>query len=270
MIEVQRPGEAVFISDLHLADPETPEAKRLLRFVQSLAHRPVSSLFLVGDIFDFWLGYSGAIYSQFFPFLRALAELVEAGVEVVLFPGNHDPDPGPFFDQIGVRVQHTPLVRRFGERQVWIDHGDREDVRGSFKRFVCRAVHQPTLLKGARAIHPSAAAWAAGAYGRWLGGEDRTADYTLPLPEHHLDAWWQSKIEQGHEVLVMGHYHKALARQRDHQGRSQSLFILGDWLNHFTWLRYHEGEFTLMRDQGPDQPAQPLGWGLHPLPTMPG
>lgn len=266
MIERQPAGEAVFISDLHLGDPEAPQARRLMAFLRGLSARRVTSLFLVGDIFDFWLGYRGAVYSRFFPFLRALAELVDAGTEVVLFPGNHDPDPGPFFAEIGVRVQLEPLVRAFGDRQVWIDHGDREDVRGAWKRIVCRAVHQPALLQAVRLLHPETTAWAAGAYGRWLGGEDRAADYEKPLPERHLTRWWDDKIGVGHDVVVMGHYHKALARQREVGGRARALFILGDWVSHFTWLRYSEGAFTLMRDRGPDQPAEPLGWGQHPLP----
>lgn len=268
MIPIQPEGEAVFISDLHVDDPNTPAHQRLLAFLKGLKapDRDVRSLFLVGDIFDFWLGYRHAVYSRFFPFLRALADLVDHGVEVVLFPGNHDPDPGPFFTDNGITVQHTPLVRRFGDQQVWIDHGDREDVRGSLKRLVCRAVHHQGVLKGVRLIHPSAATWAATAYGRWMGGEDRTADYTLPLPEHHLSRWWSGKIAQGHDVVIMGHYHRALARRQITHGRPRSLFILGDWLNHFTWLRYQDGVFALMRDQGEDRPAEALGWGLHPLP----
>ena len=83
------------MSDLHLCDPNEERSQRLFAFWDSIKGN-AEVLYLVGDVFDIWLGYRSVIFSPLFPALRKLAELVESGTRVVLLSGNHDPDPGLF------------------------------------------------------------------------------------------------------------------------------------------------------------------------------
>ena len=82
-----------FVSDAHLgvdpADREAARTARLHDFLNSLVGR-AASLYIVGDLFDFWFEYRTAIPRRHFPTLVALRKLVESGVPVTMMNGNHD------------------------------------------------------------------------------------------------------------------------------------------------------------------------------------
>ncbi|MBY0435970.1 MAG: metallophosphoesterase, partial [Cyclobacteriaceae bacterium] len=82
-----------FASDFHLGVPTheaslTRERKIVawLESVRSDAH----SIYLVGDIFDFWFEYRHAIPKGFIRLQGKLAELCDAGIHICFFTGNHD------------------------------------------------------------------------------------------------------------------------------------------------------------------------------------
>ena len=84
-------------------------------------------LFLVGDIFDLWIGRHEYFEEKFLNVVKAIEAVAAAGVEVHFFEGNHDfhlkdywPDEAPikvhadkaYFDLAGkrVRVEHGDLI----------------------------------------------------------------------------------------------------------------------------------------------------------------
>ena len=81
-----------FVSDVHLGlDMEDPVARerRFAAFLRGLPEN-TKALYLLGDIFDFWYEYRNVVPRNFTRSLGALAELVDRGVEVFFFNGNHD------------------------------------------------------------------------------------------------------------------------------------------------------------------------------------
>lgn len=51
---------AIFIADAHLASPEALNFRLLLRFLGELEGK-LDALYIVGDLFDFWLGFPSQI-----------------------------------------------------------------------------------------------------------------------------------------------------------------------------------------------------------------
>jgi len=97
-----------FVSDAHLGvdgeDREAARTSRLHEFLNSLPGR-ASSLYIVGDLFDFWFEYRTAIPRRHFATLAVLARLRDAGVEIAYLNGNHDFWLGTFFrDTLGIRT----------------------------------------------------------------------------------------------------------------------------------------------------------------------
>jgi UDP-2,3-diacylglucosamine hydrolase len=101
--------KAYFLSDLHLKSMQERNSQTLLRFLHSVRDEQLAIngtkdqglraikgasdrhyVFLVGDIFDLWIGKHDYFVSRFKPIVDAIAELVRAGVEVHYFEGNHD------------------------------------------------------------------------------------------------------------------------------------------------------------------------------------
>ncbi len=250
-----------FLSDLHLRHPDDARTQRALAFLRARAGE-AEAVYLVGDVFDLWLGYRSAIFSAYFPVLRALADLVDAGTRVVLFPGNHDPDTGLFLSEhLGVSVAAEPHRITLGGRSVWLEHGDVHDPRAPWRRAVNRFARHPTVHRFARAVHPDLVWAAARVYGDALRG----AKGYHGLPPGLLASFFPERVAQGADVVIIGHYHRAVSHEAELHGRRAEFYVLGDWVEHHTFLRW-SGAFELFRDHGPDQPPEALPRGDHAPP----
>jgi UDP-2,3-diacylglucosamine hydrolase len=62
---------------------------RLVNFLDSIKEE-ASELYLLGDMFDFWFEYKSVVPKGHVRFLGKLAELVDRGIKVHFFIGNHD------------------------------------------------------------------------------------------------------------------------------------------------------------------------------------
>ncbi|MGE3759506.1 MAG: UDP-2,3-diacylglucosamine diphosphatase, partial [Pseudobdellovibrionaceae bacterium] len=119
--------EAWFVSDIHLKSVNERNGITLLRFLNSLLeqkNRP-SHLFLLGDIFDLWIGNHQFFVLKFAPIVNALTQLKNAGVEVVYFEGNHDLHLKSLWKQtFEIPVYTEPRSFTLGPWTVRLEHGD--------------------------------------------------------------------------------------------------------------------------------------------------
>lgn len=121
-------SRAIFVSDLHLTSPDDFKTKVFVEFLRTLlrdSKTQTVSLFLVGDIFDLWVGGHRYFVSRFQNVVDAIGALVKAGVSVHYFEGNHDLHLGRFWrDQVGAEVHTDSGVFRIGRYDVRVEHGD--------------------------------------------------------------------------------------------------------------------------------------------------
>jgi len=82
-----------FLSDFHLGAPDAASSlireKRICRFLDSIK-ADASTIFIVGDLFDFWFEYSTVVPKGYVRILGKLAELTDNGIAIHFFVGNHD------------------------------------------------------------------------------------------------------------------------------------------------------------------------------------
>jgi len=88
------PGKKIyFASDFHLGAPNNESSlereKKIIKWLDQI-RVDAYSIFLVGDIFDFWFEYKHAIPKGFARLQGKLAELTDSGIPVTFFTGNHD------------------------------------------------------------------------------------------------------------------------------------------------------------------------------------
>ena len=81
------------------ADREAARAKPASTTSSTLLARPRASLFVIGDLFDFWFEYRTAIPRRHFQTLCALRRVRDAGVEITYLTGNHDFWLGRFLEE---------------------------------------------------------------------------------------------------------------------------------------------------------------------------
>lgn len=117
-----------FFSDFHLGMPQgevsinrEKKVVNLLNSVSSDAH----SIFLLGDIFDFWFEYREVIPKGYFRLLNCISELTNKGIKVYLFPGNHDLWYGNYLvEHCGVELLKEPTEFYFANKKFHVHHGD--------------------------------------------------------------------------------------------------------------------------------------------------
>ncbi|MEZ5500719.1 MAG: UDP-2,3-diacylglucosamine diphosphatase [Steroidobacteraceae bacterium] len=118
---------AVFISDVHLGS-RACRADLLLEFLYSV---DAETVYLVGDIVDFWAMRTGAYWPQEHNnVLRRILGIAKRGTRVVYIPGNHDEvareHVGSWFGNILVERETIHVTAR-GERLLVV-HGDEFDA----------------------------------------------------------------------------------------------------------------------------------------------
>lgn len=118
--------KAWFISDIHIKFLNERNSQYLLRFLLSLQQKEITHLFLVGDIFDFWVGDDPYFAEKFEPLVSAIQALQKnKKVEVIYFEGNHDVHIYDFWEkQLGCKVFHDDQYFKLGTKTVRVSHGD--------------------------------------------------------------------------------------------------------------------------------------------------
>lgn len=118
---------ALFISDVHLG-MQWSQAGKLLAFLQEVR---TDTLYLVGDIVDFWRIKRGLCWTEFHgAVLNEILAIAHSGTRVVFIPGNHDDNLRAY---CGARLgnieihQHAVHVTAAGDRYL-VTHGDEYDV----------------------------------------------------------------------------------------------------------------------------------------------
>lgn len=82
-------GTTLFVSDLHLC-AERPAVTRLFLDFLASAARQADALYILGDLFEFWVGDDAATTGEFRPVIEGLRALSRAGVPLYFMYGNRD------------------------------------------------------------------------------------------------------------------------------------------------------------------------------------
>ena len=151
--------KVLFISDIHLGarymgDTRTHEA-RVVNFLRNEAH-DADSLYLLGDILDYWFEYRNVVPRGFIRFFGELAALSDAGVKITWMTGNHDIWLFDYLrDELGIEVVDAPyIVRKIGTRRFILAHGDRIGRTTAGFRFICSLFRNKVCQKLYSGLHP--------------------------------------------------------------------------------------------------------------------
>ncbi len=82
------PMRTLFLADAHLRQEADDNYRLLMRFLAGLRGE-TETLYILGDLFDFWIGYPRSAFPHYLPLLEALEELRRSGTRIVYLEGNH-------------------------------------------------------------------------------------------------------------------------------------------------------------------------------------
>lgn len=239
-----------FLSDAHLGSlalkhPRTRE-RRLVRFLDSIKDK-ASTIYLLGDMFDFWNEYKYVVPKGYTRFLGKLSELTDNGVEVHFFVGNHDLWMyGYLEEECGVIVHKQPETVELADKVFFLAHGD--GLGDPDKRFklLRKLFHNKTCQRLLNAIHPR---WGMALGLNWakhsrLKHEGGNEPRYMGEEKEHLVLFAKDYLKEHHNIdfFLFGHRHIELDLFLSHKTR---LIILGDWISQFTYAVF-DGEHLLL------------------------
>jgi len=230
----------VFIADAHLHLPEDANYQRLLAFLTSLEGE-VRTLYLLGDIFQFWVGYRHCVFANAVPLLAALRRLHVAGTRLVYVEGNHDFKLGPYFrDTLGCRIITETADIDLDGIPVHLAHGDLVDSRDLGYRLL-RATLRSRPLNVLKNLVPPDWMWGISV---WMNRRSRASHHRRDRnwqPVRLLEAYFDRCCASGARAVVTGHFHTPLLRESP-QG---TLVALGDWITQYSYAVFENGRFSL-------------------------
>jgi UDP-2,3-diacylglucosamine hydrolase len=245
-----------FVSDAHLGAPFKDAAlweKQLIGFFRSISES-ASALYIIGDLFDFWIEYHHAIRADYFPVVHELRNLVEKGVEIHYFAGNHDFAFGPFITRtLGIVVHTGHEEFDLQGRHFHLYHGDgllRFDVGYRLLKSILRNRINQTLYK---LLPPGLgiglATLVSGTSRKCSEGfmnEKIVAEY-----REHARAY----LDNGNDIVIFGHSHRAeLSRWPDAGGKIYC--NTGAWMRHYNFATLTDGNIRLWRYRGLENPEE--------------
>ena len=253
MIEVGDPRAALFASDMHL-DDDAPEltsffldqlARRLSEDVQTRGQGPgveAPTLFLLGDLFEFWIGDDGAGDAGD-RLASALSDHARRGLRIVLMHGNRDflidtPLPtartpaAAYSRRCRATLLADPSIIRIGGQPVLLAHGDAwctADQRYQQWRALCRspAWQQQTLARPLAERRALALSIRQASRQSQQGRVD--LDSAGDVDPDSIDAAMSSA---GVERVIHGHTHRPALHVWTVAGRQRRRWVLTDWDTH--------------------------------------
>ena len=232
-----------FVSDVHLglqvADPGGREA----RFVDFLRGLPedTGALYLLGDIWDFWYEYRDVGPKGYVKVFGALADLIDRGVSVYFFQGNHDVWTYSYFEELGMIRMTQPAVVEIAGKKFCLGHGDGLGPVPRGYRFLRSLFHNRIVQAMFSMLHP----WLAFRFGNGWSKENRLARKEEYVFKGESEPLYKFAVEfaRTHQVdhFIFGHYHVAVSMILP---SGASFNILKDWIDGSPYICFDGEKLT--------------------------
>lgn len=216
-----------FVSDLHFGlldeEQENIRERKFVEFLQ-FCNGTTDKLFILGDLFDYWFEYKRVVQKGYFRTFTALQDLVDAGVEVHYFIGNHDFMHRDFFEKIiGAHVYEDAINLELEGKKFFIGHGDGLVENDLGYKILKSVLRNKSIQKLYSLLHPN--------FGIWLASSSskKSRDYTTEKSYGENDGLFNTakkKIDSGFEHVIFGHSHT----------RKNEIYENGQYVNLGTWL----------------------------------
>jgi UDP-2,3-diacylglucosamine hydrolase len=239
-----------FICDVHLGveSPAEEEAKedRLLHLFERM-EEDADTLYILGDLFDFWFEYRRAVPRRSLRTLGGLRRLADRGVTLHYLAGNHDFALGPYLaDEVGCILHPEPFETTIGPTRFLLHHGDGLAGRDTGYRILKAVLRSRIAHWLWRWIHPDLGMRLADRVSRASRKVTSGKDYG---PDDRIyENIEKMTAGKGYDFLLMGHTHTPDDRLLE---SGTHYLNLGTWLGGGTpFARFEAGTLEVILPDG--------------------
>ncbi len=242
-----------FASDFHLGVPDHETSrireKKIVMWLDSIKH-DAHSIYLLGDIFDFWFEYKHTIPKGYIRLQGKLAELRDSGIPIFFFTGNHDMWMFDYFPkELDIPVYRAPQLLQVANQRLLIGHGDGLGPGDNTYKFIKKFFNSRICQWLFARIHPNLGIYIANTWSRRSRISNLKREEKFESEEREFLWVYCRDMEkkEHHDFYIFGHRHLPL----DLKVTASSRYInLGEWV-HFNTYAVYDGTNVELRTFNP-------------------
>ncbi|MBX2867504.1 MAG: UDP-2,3-diacylglucosamine diphosphatase [Acidiferrobacterales bacterium] len=234
-----------FISDLHLT-PDRPHSTEMFTTFASGARKYLNGLYILGDLFEYWIGDDGVSALGHESTEAAIRSVVDSGVPVYFLHGNRDFLVGEqFAKRTGCQLLPDPVVVEEDGLRILLTHGD---------ALCTDDIDHQTARK-----QMLTSKWKLAFLNNPLESRFETADQmrkqsavakktkSMEIMDVNQSAVEAMMKEHQVDIMIHGHTHKPAAHEFEIDGKLARRYVLGDWYEQKSLILLDQGKLTLRR-----------------------
>jgi len=241
-----------FASDQHLGLPtkevSLPREKKFVKWLDEVKE-DAEVIFLLGDLFDFWMEYKTVVPKGFVRVLGKLAEIRDSGISIYFFVGNHDLWMTDYFKtELNIPVYHSPQVFEINKKLFFIGHGDGLGPHDKGYKRMKKVFTFPLFKWMFRWLHPDLGM----RLGQYMSVKNKTIsgdeDSKFLGDDEWLVLYCNRKLETKHyDYFMFGHRHLPLEISLNEKSK---YINIGDWVSYFTYAIIDKNDVKLLEYKG--------------------
>lgn len=216
------------------------------RFVKWLDYikKDAKSLYLMGDVFDFWFEYKKAIPKGHVRLLGKLAELSDMGIEIHFFTGNHDMWAFDYLEkEIGAIMHYEPMQTTINGKSFFLGHGDGLGPGDHGYKFIKKIFSSKLCQWLFERIHPNLGISIA----EFWSKKSRIANGLKDEVNHGEKEWLtqfsKEKLKTTEiDFFIFGHRHLPMEVKLN---KKSKYINLGEWVNYDSYAIFDGEELSL-------------------------
>lgn len=217
-----------------------------MEFLDSIKE-DADTIYLLGDILDYWFEYRYVVPRGYVRFFGKLAELTDSGIKIIWMKGNHDIWIFDYLPrELGVEIADGSMIVESHGKKCFLSHGDGVGklersfklLRGIFRNRICQK-----LFSG---IHPR---WTVPFAYNW-SSHSRKVGENRGLPDEKLlcnltefsKEYYKSNPKI--DYFIFGHVHVFTKKKISD---SCEMIVLGEWIRTFSYAKLSENGMELKK-----------------------
>lgn len=219
---------------------------RVVAFLDSIKHK-ADSIYLVGDILDYWYEYRYVVPRGYVRFFGKLAELSDSGIRIVWLKGNHDIWIFDYLpNELGIEVKDGSLIEEIHGKKVFINHGDGVGKLEPSFRFIRSLFRNRACQKLFSGIHPR---WTVPFAYKW-SCHSREEGEVRKVPEEKMLLKLKNFVKEYHKqhpdinYFIFGHVH---VLSKEIINKRCEMIVLGEWIHTFSYAKMDDNGLELLK-----------------------
>ena len=234
-----------FIADLHLT-PERPASTRLFEEFLTNATGLLERLYILGDLFEYWVGDDGGEPLGHGAVEAAIRKTAEAGTEIFFMHGNRDFLVGEAFARrTGCKLLPDPVVVTLDGRDFLLTHGDglcTDDIEHQrSRRQMLSAKWKMAFLEKPLERRMDTAQLMRR---QSEAAKQKKRKAIMDVNQRAVEALMR---HHGVDTLIHGHTHLPAVHQFQLDQKPAWRYVLGDWYEQRSALYYQRGKLALKK-----------------------